>query len=105
MMAGPWVLILYYFFMTVAELFISPLGLSFVSKVAPKHMQGLCQGLWLGATAVGNLLLLDRPTYLQRHTHMGGMGRIYGCLPRINGCNVRHGKMARTRHLGIIMTF
>ena len=59
--AGWWVLILYYFFMTVAELFISPLGLSFVSKVAPKHLQGLCQGLWLGATAVGNLLLWIGP--------------------------------------------
>ncbi|MDE7189016.1 MAG: MFS transporter, partial [Muribaculaceae bacterium] len=57
----PWVLILYYFFMTVAELFISPLGLSFVSKVAPSHMQGLCQGLWLGATAVGNLMLWIGP--------------------------------------------
>lgn len=54
---GPWVLILTYFFLTVAELFISPLGLSFVSKVAPKHLQGLCQGLWLGATAVGNAFL------------------------------------------------
>ena len=61
MVSGPWVLILYYFFMTVAELFISPLGLSFVSKVAPKHLQGLCQGLWLGATAVGNLLLWIGP--------------------------------------------
>lgn len=61
MKAGPWVLILLYFFLTVAELFISPLGLSFVSKVAPKHLQGLCQGLWLGATAVGNLLLWIGP--------------------------------------------
>ena len=61
LLSGPWVLILYYFFMTVAELFISPLGLSFVSKVAPKHMQGLCQGLWLGATAVGNLMLWIGP--------------------------------------------
>jgi POT family proton-dependent oligopeptide transporter len=61
MKAAPWVLIVYYFFMTVAELFISPLGLSFVSKVAPKHLQGLCQGLWLGATAVGNLLLWIGP--------------------------------------------
>ncbi|MCH5222258.1 MAG: peptide MFS transporter [Muribaculaceae bacterium] len=59
--AGPWVLIALYFFLTVAELFISPLGLSFVSKVAPKHLQGLCQGLWLGATAVGNLLLWIGP--------------------------------------------
>ena len=61
MKTGPWVLILLYFFLTVAELFISPLGLSFVSKVAPKHLQGLCQGLWLGATAVGNLLLWIGP--------------------------------------------
>ena len=61
MKAGPWVLIALYFFLTVAELFISPLGLSFVSKVAPKHLQGLCQGLWLGATAVGNLMLWIGP--------------------------------------------
>ena len=61
MKAGPWVLIVTYFFLTVAELFISPLGLSFVSKVAPKHLQGVCQGLWLGATAVGNLLIWIGP--------------------------------------------
>ena len=58
--AGAWVLIVLYFLLTVAELFISPLGLSFVSKVAPKHLLG-CQGLWLGATAVGNLLLWIGP--------------------------------------------
>lgn len=61
MKASPAVLIILYFFLTVAELFISPLGLSFVSKVAPKHLQGLCQGLWLGATAVGNILLFLGP--------------------------------------------
>ena len=59
--AAPWVLIVTYFFLTVAELFISPLGLSFVSKVAPRNMVGLCQGLWLGATAVGNLLIFLGP--------------------------------------------
>ncbi len=52
-----WVMFVLYFFLTVAELFISPLGLSFVSKVAPKNLLGLCQGLWLGATALGNLLI------------------------------------------------
>jgi len=61
MKAGPMILILTYFFLTVAELFISPLGLSFVSKVAPKNLQGLCQGLWLGATAVGNGFLWIGP--------------------------------------------
>ena len=58
---GPWVLLVTYFFLTVAELFISPLGLSFVSIVAPRHMVGLCQGLWLGATAIGNLFIWVGP--------------------------------------------
>ena len=57
----PWVLVGTYFFLTVSELFISPLGLSFVSKVAPRHMVGLCQGLWLGATALGNLMIWVGP--------------------------------------------
>lgn len=39
-----------YFLLTVAKLFISPLGLSFVSQVAPPKMQGIMQGLWLLAT-------------------------------------------------------
>ncbi len=53
----PWLLFGTYFILTVAELFISPLGLSFVSKVAPTHLQGLMQGCWLGATAIGNFSL------------------------------------------------
>ncbi len=53
----PWLLIAVYFILTVAELFITPLGLSFVSKVAPKHLQGVMQGAWLGATAMGNGIL------------------------------------------------
>lgn len=53
----PAIMIGLYFLLTVAELFISPLGLAFVSKVAPPHMQGLMQGAWLAATAVGNSLL------------------------------------------------
>ena len=67
--AGPWVLIVTYFFLTVAELFISPLGLSFVSKVAPKNLQGICQGLWLGATAVGNLLIWIGPLMYNSFSH------------------------------------
>jgi len=53
----PFVMVGMYFILTVAELFISPLGLAFVSKVAPPHMQGLMQGCWLAATAVGNSIL------------------------------------------------
>lgn len=67
MKAGPWVLIVTYFFLTTAELFISPLGLSFVSKVAPKNLQGLCQGLWLGSTAVGNMFLWIGPLIYNKY--------------------------------------
>ena len=54
----PLLLIGTYFILTIAELFISPLGLSFVSKVAPPQYQGIMQGAWLGATALGNQLLI-----------------------------------------------
>ncbi len=53
----PYLLLGTYFILTVAELFISPMGISFVSKVAPPQYQGLMQGGWLGATALGNGLL------------------------------------------------
>ncbi|MDX9696918.1 MAG: peptide MFS transporter [Bacteroidales bacterium] len=53
----PFVMVGLYFILTVAELFISPLGLAFVSRVAPPHMQGVMQGAWLAATAIGNSLL------------------------------------------------
>lgn len=69
MRTSPVVLILTYFFLTVAELFISPLGLSFVSKVAPKHLQGICQGLWLSATAIGNLFIALGVTMLNNFPH------------------------------------
>lgn len=55
---SPFLLIGTYLILTIAELFISPLGLSFVSKVAPPHLQAVMQGCWLGATALGNQLLI-----------------------------------------------
>lgn len=58
MRVTPFLLIGTYLILTIAELFISPLGLSFVSKVAPPHLQGIMQGCWLGATALGNQLLI-----------------------------------------------
>lgn len=53
----PYWLMSSYLIMTIAELFLSPMGLSFVSKVAPVRFQGVMQGGWLLATAVGNKLL------------------------------------------------
>jgi POT family proton-dependent oligopeptide transporter len=54
---SPYWLMSTYLVMTIAELFLSPMGLSFVSKVAPVRFQGVMQGGWLLATAVGNKLL------------------------------------------------
>ena len=53
---SPYWLIGTYFTLTIAELFLSPIGISFVSKVAPPQYKGLAQGGWLGATAIGNLM-------------------------------------------------
>ncbi len=55
MLVSPYWLISTYFSLTIAELFLSPMGISFVSKVSPPKMKGLMQGGWLGATALGNL--------------------------------------------------
>ncbi len=54
-MSPAW-LISTYFVITISELLVSPMGLSFVSKVAPKRMRGLMMGFWFGATAVGSYL-------------------------------------------------
>ena len=45
-----------YLVLTFAELLLSPMGISFVSKVAPPKLKGLMMGLWFAATAVGNYL-------------------------------------------------
>ncbi|MBO4575261.1 MAG: peptide MFS transporter [Bacteroidales bacterium] len=45
-----------YLVLTFGELLLSPMGISFVSKVAPPKLKGLMMGLWFGATAIGNYL-------------------------------------------------
>ena len=45
-----------YFTLTVAELLLSPMGISFVSKVAPPKYKGLMMGGWFAATAIGSYL-------------------------------------------------
>ena len=43
-----------YLVLTFAELLLSPMGISFVSKVAPPKYKGMMMGCWFAATAVGN---------------------------------------------------
>lgn len=53
---SPYWLIATYFSLTISELFYSPIGISFVSKVAPPSLSGFMQGAWFGSTAIGNFL-------------------------------------------------
>ena len=43
-----------YLVLTFAELLLSPMGISFVSKVAPPKYKGMMMGCWFAATAIGN---------------------------------------------------
>jgi proton-dependent oligopeptide transporter, POT family len=52
-----WLWLLGYFMvLTVGELYLSPIGLSLVSKVAPARMVSMLMGLWLATSFTGNFL-------------------------------------------------
>ena len=53
----PNLLITTYLILTFGELLLSPMGISFVSKVAPPKYKGLMMGGWFVATAIGNKLV------------------------------------------------
>ena len=57
-----------YLVVTVAEILVSPMGQSYVTKVAPPRMRGLMIGFWFSATAVGSY-------------GSGLLGRFYGMFP------------------------
>lgn len=49
-------LVVFYVVVTSGELFLSPMGLSLVTKLSPKRLVGLMMGGWFVSTAVGNKL-------------------------------------------------
>jgi POT family proton-dependent oligopeptide transporter len=52
-----WLWLLGYFvIITLGELYISPIGLSLVSKLAPARMVSMLMGLWLTTSFVGNVM-------------------------------------------------
>jgi POT family proton-dependent oligopeptide transporter len=57
-----------YLIVTLAEIMVSPMGQSYVTKVAPPRMKGLMIGFWFAATAAGSL-------------GSGLLGRFYGDFP------------------------
>lgn len=53
---SPMWLITFYFFITLGELFISPVGLSSMTTLSPKRFVGQIMGIWFIASALGNLI-------------------------------------------------
>jgi proton-dependent oligopeptide transporter, POT family len=51
-----WCFMFAYFFITLGELFISPIGLSMVTKLSPMNMFGFMMGIWFLASALGHKL-------------------------------------------------
>lgn len=54
---NPNLLVQTYLILTFAELLLSPIGISFVTKVAPSKYKGMMMGGWFVATAIGNKLV------------------------------------------------
>jgi len=55
-LVSPWWLVGSYFFQTVGELCLSPVGLSSMTKLSPRKYVGQMMGIWFLASAVGNLI-------------------------------------------------
>ena len=53
---SPWWLVASYFFQSIGELMLSPVGLSSMTKLSPRKYVGQMMGIWFLATAVGNLI-------------------------------------------------
>ena len=66
---SPLWLISSYTLISVAELCVSPLGFSLVSKLAPPKLAGLLMGLWMAAIALGNLATGFLGILWERWTH------------------------------------
>lgn len=54
--AAPYWLVLTYLLHTMGELCMSPVGLSSVTKLAPRRFVGQMMGIWFLATSLGNLI-------------------------------------------------
>lgn len=50
------IIVLTYLMHTLGELFLSPVGLSMVSKIAPVKLASLLMGVWLASSGVANIL-------------------------------------------------
>ena len=70
-------LILAYFFHTTGELCLSPVGLSYVSKLSPKRLAGLLFGLWFTASAIANFIAGQTGSYIDKIAEMYSMSTFF----------------------------
>lgn len=70
-------LILAYFFHTMGELCLSPVGLSYVSKLSPKKLLGLLFGFWFCASAIANFLGGFMGAYIDQITQTHSMSYFF----------------------------
>ena len=92
-------LVFYYLIITVGELCLSPMGLSLVTKLAPKRLVGLMMGGWFLATAIGNKLSgfisgLEPSTamfVILAAAILAVAGFLYALLPRLDAAINQYG--------------
>jgi POT family proton-dependent oligopeptide transporter len=75
---SPLWLISSYTLISIAELCVSPLGFSLVSKLSPPKLAGLLMGLWLAAIALGNLATGFLGILWERWSHAAFFGLLTG---------------------------
>lgn len=64
---SPWWLVAVYVVLTLGELMLSPIGLSMITKLAPKKLVSVVMGLWMASFAAGNYLAGMMESILQKY--------------------------------------
>ncbi|MCH7523636.1 MAG: MFS transporter [Bacteroidetes bacterium] len=70
-------LVFAYLFHTLGELCVSPVGLSYVSKLAPLRLVGLMFGIWFAASAIANLLGGVTGSYIDEISEKFGLSTFF----------------------------
>ena len=97
-----WWLVVAYLFHTVGELFVSPVGLSYVSKLAPARLVGLMFGIWFLASAIANYLAGLSGAMIDRISEQYGLATfffVFTAVPAIAGLVLIAGSQALRRRM------
>jgi POT family proton-dependent oligopeptide transporter len=73
-------LVLAYLLHTMGELSLSPVGLSYVSKLSPKRLVGIMFGIWFFASAMGNYIAGAFSPYMEKIAETSTMSDFFKIL-------------------------